>query len=73
MNVFYKTVRQAVVFFVGLAILLTGVALLVLPGPGILLIVVGLAVLAIEFTWARGGLARVRRWISDTSRRKRME
>jgi hypothetical protein len=31
---------------------LLGLALLVLPGPGILTIAAGLAVLATEFTWA---------------------
>lgn len=30
-----------------------GLAMLVLPGPGILVIVLGLSLLAIEFEWAR--------------------
>lgn len=37
---------------VGLALLLVGVALMVLPGPGMLLIVAGLGVLATEYVWA---------------------
>lgn len=37
----------------GLAILIVGVGLLVLPGPGIPLIILGLAILAVDFVWAR--------------------
>jgi uncharacterized protein (TIGR02611 family) len=35
-----------------------GVALLVLPGPGLPLIVVGLGLLALEFRWAEAALVR---------------
>ena len=38
---------------IGGTVLLLGVALLVLPGPGWLLIIGGLAILAGEFAWAR--------------------
>lgn len=38
---------------VGLLVVVGGIALMVLPGPGILLVVVGLAVLATEYAWAR--------------------
>lgn len=37
----------------GAAILLVGIGLLVLPGPGIPLVIVGLAILAVDFVWAR--------------------
>jgi len=40
--------------------LVTGLALLVLPGPGLLVLAAGLAVLAVEFHWARRLLARLR-------------
>ncbi len=36
----------------GFSVVGGGVLLLVLPGPGLLLIVVGLAMLALEFAWA---------------------
>ncbi len=45
----------------GLATLLGGLALLVLPGPGIPLVVVGLGLLALEFRWAESALERVLR------------
>ena len=37
----------------GFLIILAGIAMLVLPGPGIVAIALGLALLAGEFTWAR--------------------
>jgi uncharacterized protein (TIGR02611 family) len=37
----------------GFAVLLAGVALLVLPGPGWLLIFLGLGILATEYVWAQ--------------------
>jgi uncharacterized protein (TIGR02611 family) len=36
----------------GVVILLTGVAMLALPGPAFLVIPVGLAILSLEFAWA---------------------
>jgi len=46
-------VRRSIVTIVGLLVVVGGIALMVLPGPGILLVVVGLAVLATEYAWAR--------------------
>lgn len=41
--------RRGVMLIIGGAVLLTGVALLVLPGPGLLLVLAGLLILAREF------------------------
>jgi tellurite resistance protein TerC len=41
-----------VVAVIGLSVLAFGVALIVLPGPAILVIPLGLAILATEFLWA---------------------
>lgn len=45
----------------GLSLVLLGLFLLVLPGPGILTIAGGLAILAIDFVWAR----RTLDWMKD--------
>jgi len=58
-----KTIRQArrlIVFVVGLTLLLCGVVMLVTPGPGFLLILAGLGLLAVEFVWARRLLRKIK-------------
>lgn len=52
--------KRFAVTIVGAALLLLGLALMVLPGPGILVIVAGLAVLATEYVWAQRLLKRAR-------------
>lgn len=46
---------------VGWVLVLVGVAALVLPGPGLLALVAGLAVLAQQYDWARRALQPVKR------------
>jgi len=48
-----SNMTKLVVGMLGTVLILLGVALLVLPGPGILLILAGLALLSVEFPWAR--------------------
>ncbi|WP_034485338.1 PGPGW domain-containing protein [Actinomadura oligospora] len=48
------------VLVVGTAVLAVGVVMMVTPGPGILGIVLGLAILATEFVWAQSALHRAR-------------
>ena len=55
-----KHLKRIVVLIVGGTVLLIGVALIVLPGPAFLVIPAGLAILAIEFAWAKRWLQRVR-------------
>ena len=56
-----KIARRVIVSVVGVTVLLIGVALLVLPGPAFIVIPIGLAILATEYTWARRWLKKVRR------------
>jgi tellurite resistance protein TerC len=49
----YKNARRVIVIILGLSVLLIGIAMIVLPGPAILLIPAGLAILATELIWAR--------------------
>jgi len=53
-------VRRTLIAVVGTTILLIGLLLIVLPGPGVLVILVGLAVLGSEFVWARRLVLRAR-------------
>lgn len=55
---FERLARKIVVGIVGVTILLIGIALIVLPGPAIVVIPIGLGILATEFLWARKILQR---------------
>ena len=62
-HLFFKTVGQAkrlIIVVIGFTILAAGVAMIVLPGPAVVVIPVGLAVLATEFIWARKLLVTVK-------------
>ena len=55
----------------GFTLVLVGLALLVLPGPGLLVIAAGLGMLALEFAWAERILERTLDRMSSTSSRVR--
>ncbi len=48
-----KQARRLIVLVVGGTVLLAGICMLILPGPGLIVIPLGLGILAIEFAWAR--------------------
>ncbi len=59
-------VRKAIIAIIGGTVLVIGIAMIFLPGPSILVIPAGLAILATEFVWARRWLQRVRNLIDKT-------
>jgi uncharacterized protein (TIGR02611 family) len=56
----WRSTKRIVVFVVGVALVAVGLAMLVLPGPGLLVIILGLIVLATEFVWAEVMLDKAR-------------
>ncbi|MGI5121129.1 PGPGW domain-containing protein [Marinactinospora thermotolerans] len=69
---------RTLVVLVGGLILLAGIVMCLTPGPGAAGIILGLAILATEFAWARGLLRRARVWAHraketaiETQRRRR--
>jgi uncharacterized protein (TIGR02611 family) len=60
LQVVVRAVRRGAVFLTGTTLLIAGAAMLVLPGPGIAVILLGLVVLSAEFKWAQRTLAWVR-------------
>jgi len=62
----YLLIRRIVVGMVGTAVVIAGIILLPLPGPGMLVILLGGGILATEFRFAKQWLAcfrrRIRRW-----------
>lgn len=60
-NLTLRWAKRVVIIVIGATVVLLGVALLVLPGPGTLVILGGLAILATEVVWARRLLRKARR------------
>jgi uncharacterized protein (TIGR02611 family) len=56
-----RQARRVIAGVVGATVALLGVAMLVLPGPGVLVLFLGLSILAAEFAWARSLLKRLKR------------
>ena len=61
----YRAARRVVVAVVGVTVVLIGVVMLLTPGPGLVVIPLGLAILSIEFAWAKLWLKRVRERLSE--------
>jgi len=53
--------KRIAITIIGGLIVLLGIAMLVLPGPGLLVIIAGLAILATEYVWAERMLAEAKR------------
>lgn len=51
-----RNTKRLVVLVFGFAVTGAGIAMLALPGPGLIVIILGLAILAIEFVWAERAL-----------------
>lgn len=60
-----KQAKRVIITVIGFTLLLVGVAMLVLPGPGIVTIALALAILGTEFVWARRLYKRVERRAGD--------
>jgi len=63
-NLTVGLVRRIAVLVIGLTVLAIGIVMIIAPGPAIIVIPVGLAILGLEFAWARLLLRRLRRSIS---------
>ena len=66
----YKAARRIAVLVVGSTVVLLGIVMLVTPGPGLVVIPIGLAILGAEFAWARIWLRKVRESISNQASKK---
>lgn len=66
-----RLAKKVVVAIVGTSVVILGVIMIVTPGPAILVIPAGLAILALEFAWARRWLRRVKAYAKVARRRRR--
>lgn len=60
----FPWLRRAVIAVIGFTVLAIGLAMVVLPGPAIVVIPLGLTILATEFVWARRLLQKARATIA---------
>ncbi|GAM10383.1 putative transmembrane protein [Geobacter sp. OR-1] len=66
-----KNLKRLIVAVIGMTVLVIGIAMIVLPGPAIIVIPVALGILATEFAWARIALHRVREHIQRLNNNKK--
>lgn len=63
--------RRPIVTLIGMVLIVVGIVLLVLPGPGLLVMAFGLAVLATEYPAAQRLLDRIKRSMPVAAARSR--
>ncbi|MDA8415190.1 MAG: PGPGW domain-containing protein [Desulfobacteraceae bacterium] len=66
-HIVIRTLKQAkrlTVMVIGFTVLAIGVVMIVLPGPAVVVIPIGLAILATEFIWAKRILMTVQERIN---------
>ena len=61
----YVVARKVVIALIGGTVTLIGIAMIVLPGPAFIVLPAGLAILAIEFAWARRWLKKVKQMAQE--------
>jgi hypothetical protein len=55
-----RSSKRIAISVIGAAFVLAGLAMVVLPGPGILVIAIGFAILGTEYAWAAAALERTK-------------
>ena len=69
----YKIAKRIAITLVGGTVLLLGIVMLITPGPAIVVIPLGLAILGLEFAWARHWMKRLRERISSRNQAQHAE
>jgi uncharacterized protein (TIGR02611 family) len=64
-----RVAKKIVVATIGVSVILVGIAMILTPGPAVLVIPAGLAILAVEFEWARRWLRRIKAYVRAAKRR----
>lgn len=60
LQITYKWARRCAIALVGGTVVLIGILMIVFPGPAIVVIPAGLAILSLEFAWAKQWLRRIK-------------
>jgi uncharacterized protein (TIGR02611 family) len=64
----YRVAKRIAIGIVGGSVLLVGIAMIVLPGPAFVVIPAGLAILGLEFAWARIWLKKAKAKAEEMAR-----
>ena len=67
----YKIARRIAIAVVGSSVIIVGIVMIFTPGPALVVIPAGLAILGLEFTWARLWLRKVRKSLSTINSNNR--
>jgi uncharacterized membrane protein YbaN (DUF454 family) len=59
--------KSLLIVITGFTCLLLGVVLVILPGPAIIFLPLGLALLSTRFNWAKVWLKRCQRWMKKSA------
>ena len=70
-NNIWRYTKRIIVFVIGSTVLIFGVILIFIPGPAIVVIPLGLAILATEFIWARMLLNKIKEKIMQRKKTKK--
>ena len=71
LTVTYRVARRIAIFAVGGTVLAVGIVMIVAPGPAIVVIPIGLAILGAEFAWAKIWLRKLREGLSNHGAERR--
>ena len=66
-DLLYKQIKKLVIFLIGISVILIGCVLFFTPGPAIVVIPIGLAILATEFIWAKKLLKKFKEKVDSFS------
>ena len=67
-DLLYKQIKKLVIFLIGISVVLIGCVLFFTPGPAIVVIPIGLAILATEFIWAKKLLKKFKEKVDSFSK-----
>lgn len=60
-----KQIKYWCLNFIGGSLVIIGIIFIVLPGPAFLFLPIGLAILSLEYIWAKVWLRRCQRWMRN--------
>lgn len=65
----FRHTKKFAIGLIGATVLVVGIVFFVLPGPGFIFVILGLAILATEFAWAKGLLENAKQRYEKTKQR----